>query len=182
LLLTMKRATDVEPPRTARAGLPVAAIGAGPVGLAAAAQLLDHGLEPLVLEAGAAAGASVAEWRHVRLFSPWRVNLDPASVRLLTAAGWQPPDPDELPTGGELLDRYLRPLAALPALAGRVRVRHRVAAVTRQGMDKVRGAGREDLPFAVRVLTPAGERDLPARAVIDASGTWGQPNPPRSRR
>jgi NADPH-dependent 2,4-dienoyl-CoA reductase/sulfur reductase-like enzyme len=171
----MARTIDTEPTRTA--GLPVAVIGAGPVGLAAAAHLLDRGLEPLVLEAGAAVGASVAEWRHVRLFSPWRFNLDPASVRLLTAAGWEPPDPDELPTGGDLLDRYLRPLAALPALAGRVRVRHRVATVTRQGVDKVRSAGREDLPFAVRVRTPGGERDLPARAVIDASGTWGQPNP-----
>jgi cation diffusion facilitator CzcD-associated flavoprotein CzcO len=37
---------------TARTGLPVVVIGAGPVGLAAAAHLLDRGLEPLVLEAG----------------------------------------------------------------------------------------------------------------------------------
>jgi hypothetical protein len=162
---------------TTPAGLPVAVIGAGPVGLATAAHLLDRGLEPLVLEAGSQVGASIAEWRHVRLFSPWRFNLDPTSVRLLTAAGWRPPDPDELPTGADLLDRYLRPLAALPALAGRVRVRHRVVAVTRQGVDKVRSDGREDLPFAVRVQTPDGELELLARAVIDASGTWEQPNP-----
>jgi hypothetical protein len=173
----MARNANPEPTRTAGAGLPVAVIGAGPVGLATAAHLLDRGLEPLVLEAGADAGASIAEWRHVRLFSPWRVNLDPASVRLLTAAGWRPPDPDELPTGGDLLDRYLRPLAALPALAGHLRLRHRVVAVTRQGVDKVRGAGREDLPFAVRVHPPDGERELLARAVVDASGTWWQPNP-----
>jgi NADPH-dependent 2,4-dienoyl-CoA reductase/sulfur reductase-like enzyme len=157
--------------------LPVAVIGAGPVGLAAAAQLLDRGLEPLVLEAGSQAGASIAQWAHVRLFSPWRFNLDPASVRLLAAAGWQPPDLGELPTGGDLLDRYLRPLAALPALAGRVRPQHRVTAVTRLGVDKVRSPGRQDLPFAVRVHTPDGERELLARAVVDASGTWGQPNP-----
>jgi NADPH-dependent 2,4-dienoyl-CoA reductase/sulfur reductase-like enzyme len=173
----MAREPDAEPTRTAGTGPPVAVVGAGPVGLATAAHLLDRGLEPLVLEAGADAGASIAEWRHVRLFSPWRFNLDPASVRLLTAAGWRPPDPDELPTGADLLDRYLRPLAALPALARHVRLRHRVVAVTRQGVDKVRDAGREDLPFAVRVHTPGGERDLPARAVVDASGTWGQPNP-----
>jgi NADPH-dependent 2,4-dienoyl-CoA reductase/sulfur reductase-like enzyme len=162
---------------TARTGLPVAVIGAGPVGLAAAANLLDRGLEPLVLEAGSQVGAGIAEWRHVRLFSPWRFNLDPASVRLLTAAGWQPPDPDELPTGADLLVRYLRPLAALPALAGHVHLQHRVVAVTRQGVDKVRSDGREDLPFAVRVHPPDGEQELLARAVIDASGTWGQPNP-----
>jgi NADPH-dependent 2,4-dienoyl-CoA reductase/sulfur reductase-like enzyme len=173
----MARDTHDGPTPTAGTGLPVAVVGAGPVGLATAAHLLDRGLEPLVLEAGAAVGASIAEWRHVRLFSPWRVNLDPASVRLLTAAGWRPPDPDELPTGADLLDRYLRPLAALPALAAHVRVRHRVVTVTRQGVDKVSSAGREDLPFAVRVRTPDGERDLLARAVVDASGTWGQPNP-----
>ncbi len=171
----MTRNPDRTP--TSRTGLPVAVIGAGPVGLATAANLLERGLEPLVLEAGSQAGASIAQWGHVRLFSPWRFNLDPASVRLLTAAGWQPPDPDALPTGADLLGRYLRPLAALPVLAGHVHLRHRVVTVTRQGVDKVRSAGRGDLPFAVRVHTPDGEQDLLARAVIDASGTWGQPNP-----
>jgi NADPH-dependent 2,4-dienoyl-CoA reductase/sulfur reductase-like enzyme len=74
--------------RTGRTGLPVAVIGAGPVGLATAAHLLDRGLEPLVLEAGSRVGANIAQWAHVRLFSPWRFDLDPASVRLLTAGGW----------------------------------------------------------------------------------------------
>ena len=55
-----------------RAELPVVVIGAGPVGLAAAAHLVDRGLEPLVFEAGTVAGASVREWGHVRVFSPWR--------------------------------------------------------------------------------------------------------------
>src|SRR5687768_11416859 len=58
--------------------LPVAVIGAGPVGLAAAAHLLSRGEAPLVLEAGEAAGASIREWGHVRLFSPWRSVVDPA--------------------------------------------------------------------------------------------------------
>ena len=37
--------------------LPVAIIGAGPVGLAAAAELLARGETPVVLEAGGAIGA-----------------------------------------------------------------------------------------------------------------------------
>jgi hypothetical protein len=82
------RLGDLEAVPSARAGLPVVVIGAGPVGLAAAAHLLDRGLEPLALEAGAGVGASIAQWRHVRLFSPWCLALDPVSVRLLTAAGW----------------------------------------------------------------------------------------------
>jgi hypothetical protein len=163
---------------TAHAGLPVVVIGAGPVGLAAAAHLLDRGLEPLVLEAGPRVGANVAQWRHVRLFSPWCLVLDPVSVRLLDQAGWTGPDPDALPTGADLLDGYLAPLAALPALAGRIRLDTRVVAVARHGLDKVRSPGRDQLPFQVRVRDRHGQlHDLQARAVIDASGTWTQPNP-----
>jgi len=48
----------------------VAVIGAGPVGLAAAAHLLERGLQPIVLEAGPEAGYAVRKWQHVQLFSP----------------------------------------------------------------------------------------------------------------
>ena len=162
----------------ASTGLPVVVIGAGPVGLAAATHLLDRGLEPLVLEGGSQVGASVAQWRHVRLFSPWCLALDPVSVRLLEQAGWAGPDPDALPTGADLLERYLEPLAAVPALSSRIRLSTRVVAVARHDLDKVRTLGRDQLPFLVRVRDRAGRlADLQARAVIDASGTWTQPNP-----
>jgi hypothetical protein len=53
-----------------------------------------------------------------------------------------------------------------------------VTAVTRQNADKVRTAGREDLPFVLRIAAPDGSmRRIEARAVIDASGTWNTPNP-----
>src|ERR687889_554195 len=87
--------------------LPVVVIGAGPVGLAAAAHLLEQGLEPLVLEAGDEPGAAVRAWAHVRLFSPWEYDVDAAAARLLESTGWSSPDPAELPTGAELLERYL---------------------------------------------------------------------------
>jgi Pyridine nucleotide-disulphide oxidoreductase len=162
----------------ARSGLPVVVIGAGPVGLAAAAHLLDRGLEPLVLESGPQVGANIAQWRHVRLFSPWCLALDPVSAGLLERAGWSGPDPDALPTGADLLEHYLEPLAALPALAGRIRLSTRVVAVARDDLDKVRGPGRDRLPFQVRIRDRDGRlADLQARAVIDASGTWTQPNP-----
>jgi 2-polyprenyl-6-methoxyphenol hydroxylase-like FAD-dependent oxidoreductase len=63
--------------------LPVVVIGAGPVGLAAAAHLLERGLEPLVLERGDDVATNVADWAHVRVFSPWSFNRDDAAVRLL---------------------------------------------------------------------------------------------------
>ncbi len=172
------RVDDPDATPSARTGLPVVVIGAGPVGLAAAAHLLDRGLEPLVLEAGPQVGANIAQWRHVRLFSPWCLALDPVSVRLLGAAGWTGPDPSTLPTGADLLDQYLQPLAAMPALTSRIRLHNRVVAIARRDLDKVRTPGRERLPFAVRVRVGSGRlHDLEARAVIDASGTWTQPNP-----
>jgi cation diffusion facilitator CzcD-associated flavoprotein CzcO len=105
---------DPDAAPSARSGLPVVVIGAGPVGLAATAHLLDRGLEPLVLEAGSQVGASIAQWRHVRLFSPWCLALDPVSARLLNQTGWTGPNPDALPTGADLLEHYLEPLAACP--------------------------------------------------------------------
>ena len=89
--------------------LPVAVIGAGPVGLAAAAHLIERGLEPLILEAGPTAGAAIEQWRHIRLFSPWRYNTDAAAVRLLAATGWESPRADGAAHGGELIDQYLGP-------------------------------------------------------------------------
>jgi thioredoxin reductase len=158
--------------------LPVAIIGAGPIGLAAAAQLIRRGAAPLVLEAGAAVGHSMRQWRHVSMFSPWRFNTDKAAVALLREAGWAHPPPDEIPTGGELVARYLEPLAALPVLSGRIRFDRRVIAVTRAGFDKVLTAGRFAQPFVLRVADAAGnETNILARAVIDASGTWRTPNP-----
>lgn len=157
--------------------LPVAVLGAGPVGLAAAAHLIERGLEPLILEAGEGVGASFASYRHVRLFSPWRYNVDKAARRLLAGHGWQAPNNEALPTAGELLDAYLAPLAALPGIASRLHLCNRVTAISRAGIDKVKTRGREDAPFLIRTSTAAGPREYLARAVIDATGTWHTPNP-----
>jgi hypothetical protein len=158
--------------------LPVAVIGAGPVGLAAAAHLLERGLEPLVLEAGPTVGAAIREWGHIRLFSTWQYNLDAAAVRLLERNGWEAPRPTALPYGNQIAAEYLEPLAATPELKDRIRTRSRVTAVTREGMDKGRSLGRENAPFVLRIQDPQGDVvEVLARAVIDASGTWSTPAP-----
>jgi NAD(P)-binding Rossmann-like domain len=157
--------------------LPVAVIGAGPIGLAAAAHLIERGFAPTMFEAGASVAAHLESYRHVQLFSPWRYNLDQAAVRLLEACGWSPPPLDALPTAGAMIDRYLSPLAQSAPVAATLRLSHRVTSVSREGFDKVKSKGREDAPFVIRVSTPAGTAEFKAWAVLDASGTWGTPNP-----
>ena len=170
--------TDATQISAAETRLPVAIIGAGPIGLAAAAQLLARGIEPLVLEAGSEVGHAVRAWRHVRMFSPWAFNTDAAARALLTAEGWAEPDPEFYPTGGELVDRYLAPLAASAALRGRIRSGVRVVGVARRDYGRLHnGEGRDAAPFVLHVETCCGTEAIEARAVIDCSGTWNAPNP-----
>ena len=164
-------------PGTASAAMPIAIIGAGPVGLAAAARLLAHGLDPLILEAHGGVGSAPRAWGHVRMFSPWRYNIDAASRRLLEGEGWQAPDPGHFPSGAELVSDYLEPLARTPAIASRLRLAARVTGITRAGLGKVRSAGRETAPFETRLASNGKEMRVFARAVIDASGTWSNPAP-----
>jgi hypothetical protein len=160
------------------ADLPVAVIGAGPIGLAAAANLVLRGEKPLVLEAGEAVGASVRRWSHVALFSPWKYLVDPAAARMLEDRGWERPDGERAPTGGEFVQMYLEPLAAIPEIGSLIQLDSRVIAVSRRGFDKVRSAGRGGAPFELVVRRGSGVTDkLLARAVIDASGTYENPNP-----
>ncbi|HVK24529.1 MAG TPA: NAD(P)-binding domain-containing protein [Actinokineospora sp.] len=155
--------------------LPVVVVGAGPVGLAAAAQAVARGLTPLVLEAGDSAGAAVAQWNHVRLFSAWSELVDPTAADLLATTGWQRPNPALYPTGEEWARLYLRPLAAV--LGDKVRFGARVVGVARRGRDRVVDSGRDTEPLTVHVATADGEERITAQAVIDASGTWTTPNP-----
>jgi len=158
--------------------LPIAVIGAGPVGLAAAAQLVARGLEPIVFEKGDDVGASLSQWAHVRVFSPWRYNIDRAAEALLTKAGWEAPGVTDLPTGAQMVDAYLKPLAALPEIAPHLRLSATVTSITRKGLDKVSNLGRKLAPFVIAWTDRNGmDHRTEARAVIDASGTWTQPNP-----
>lgn len=155
----------------------VAIIGAGPVGLAAAAHVIERGMTPVVLEAGPEAGHSVRQWRHVQLFSPWEYSIDKAAARLLAPTGWNSPDPAVYPTGAELLERYIDPLSQRTVLREVIRTNSRVTAVGRAGFDKARTRGREAAPFEIRYQNGKGPETLRADAVIDASGTWATPNP-----
>ncbi len=152
-------------------------IGSGPVGLAAAAHVLERGMRPIVLEAGPEPAHAVRQWRHVQLFSPWEYNVDKAASQLLSSSGWNSPDPAVYPTGAELLERYLEPLAGKTILKDVIRTSSRVTAVSRLGFDKAKTRGRDQAPFEIRYQNGRGPETLRADAVIDTSGTWFSPNP-----
>jgi hypothetical protein len=155
----------------------VAIVGAGPTGLAAAAHVLERGMTPIVLEAGPAAGHAVRQWSHVPMFSPWEYQIDKAAERLLAATGWNAPPAGDYPTGGELVERYLEPLATRTVLKNHIKLSSRVTAIGRAGFDKMKSNGRAFEPFTVRYQNGKGPESLKADAVIDASGTWFSPNP-----
>jgi thioredoxin reductase len=157
--------------------LPVAIIGAGPVGLAAAAHLVSSGESFVLFEAGAEVGASILTWSHVRLFSPWEFNIDQAARQLLTQNGWNAPKDSDIPTGAQLVNSYLRPLAELLQIKPHIQLGAKVAAVSRKGLNKVKTEGRDNLPFVLHIEKNNERYVVEARAVIDASGTWLTPNP-----
>ncbi|WP_214629604.1 NAD(P)-binding domain-containing protein [Paenibacillus agaridevorans] len=156
---------------------PVAIIGGGPVALAAAAQLTKRNMPFVLLEQGATVGASVLEWGHIQMFSPWEFNIDAAASELLAETGWVAPPKTDLPTGKQLFDSYLKPLAELKQLKSSILTESRVIAIHRKGFDKMKTAGREYVPFEVVYENNGVVSRIEASAVIDATGTWKTPNP-----
>jgi cation diffusion facilitator CzcD-associated flavoprotein CzcO len=111
------------------------------------------------------------------MFSPWEYNIDRAAARLLASTGWNSPEPHQYPTGAELYERYLEPLATKTVLAAHIRNASRVTNISRAGFDKLKSHGREAAPFEIRYRNGRGSEIVKADAVIDASGTWHSPNP-----
>ncbi|WHX62942.1 NAD(P)-binding domain-containing protein [Peribacillus frigoritolerans] len=157
--------------------LPVAIIGGGPVGLAAAAHLLKKGEKFIILEAGDSVGSSMLEWGHVRMFSPWQYNIDKAAKELLENAGWTSPDENALPTGHELVVEYLLPLSNLPEIKEQIILQAKVVGVAKKAHDKLKTGKRDTVPFQLYVEVNGDTQVIEAKAVIDSSGTWTNPNP-----
>ncbi|MDM5310664.1 FAD-dependent oxidoreductase [Peribacillus frigoritolerans] len=160
-----------------KSALPVAIIGGGPVGLAAAAHLLKKGEKFIVLEAGDSAGSSMLEWGHVRMFSPWQYNIDKAAKELLEKTGWTSPDEEALPTGRELVKEYLLPLSNLSEIKEQIILHAKVVGVAKKAHDKLKTGKRDTVPFQLYVEVNGDTKVIEAKAVIDSSGTWSNPNP-----
>src|SRR5207344_2956533 len=137
VLRTSRQQKAGEGARMSTADLPVAVIGGGPVGLAAAAHLITRNIPVKLYESGDTIAANVRDWGHVRLFSPWSFNTDQAAKAILKRHGWQEPRGDGMPTGGDLYEAYLRPLADTPEMRAVIDTKTAVKAISRQGIGKV---------------------------------------------
>ncbi|REK75582.1 NAD(P)-binding domain-containing protein [Paenibacillus paeoniae] len=157
--------------------LPVVIIGAGPIGLAAAAQLALRKVPFVVLEAGAGVAANIRNWQHVRLFTTWGNNIDADAKQLLERQGWELPPVTELPTGADLISKYLEPLSEVPEIKSSIRYNAKVISIAKKNQDKMKSANREQVPFVIYIHGEENNSRLEARAVIDATGTWSNPNP-----
>ena len=151
--------------------LPVAVIGAGPVGLAAAAHLEVRGIPFTLFEAGQTVASNIQSWKHIRVFSPWKYNIDKAARQLLNETKWQSPNDERLPTGGELFHQYFKPFYELPFIKSNTYLNSKVLSIGRKNLDKMKTFGRENLPFVIQVLHGDEVKQFEARAVIDATGT-----------
>lgn len=168
-------------PALAPAPAHVAILGAGPVGLEAALAAADAGWPFTVYESAARAGGNVSRWDHVRLFSPWPMNVSERMARHLRAAGYLPPQgSDCYPTGAELVAELLEPLAGLPEIAGRIAYRTRVLSVGREGLLKHEEIGTQERAvrsFRIVLRRPDGRMATAAASlVLDCTGTYATPN------
>ncbi len=159
----------------------VAILGAGPIGLDAALACLDNGWPCTVYESAASVAANVDAWSHIRLFTPWSMNVSTRMDAHLRAAGVQPPGPAEhCPTGAEFVEQLLRPLAELPELTDVIRNHTRVLAVARQGLlkhEEIGSTQRGSRPFRMLLEGPDGVEYVGhADLLLDCTGSYSQAN------
>jgi len=155
----------------------VVILGAGPIGLEAAARALEDGHDVKVVES-AQPGAHLDAWGHVQLFTPFGMNTGDAGVRALTTSGAVKtlPAADAMLRGREFRDAYLMPLAASIGERATLLMDATVIAVSRTTLLKNELPGRPERaadPFRVLYRGPGGEHELEADAVLDCTGTYG---------
>jgi thioredoxin reductase len=157
--------------------LPVAIIGGGPVGLAAAAHLSKRKIPFILFELGNSVGQNILSWKHISVFSPWKYNIDKVAEELLLETNWQAPNKEALPTGKELVEKYFNPLSQHPSIKPYIHLNSKVLSIGRKGLDKMKTANRENKPFVIKTIENDQTKYYEAKTVIDSSGTWNQPNP-----
>lgn len=157
----------------------VAILGSGPTGLEAALAAAEAGYSFAVYETAPEIAGHVADWGHVRLFTPWSMNVSPRARQALAAAGREVPDGDICPTGAELRRELLEEIADLPQIAPHLRLSSRVLGVGRRGLlkhEEISSAERARRPFRLLIERDGREQVEEADVVLDCTGSYGVPN------
>ncbi len=118
-------------------------------------------------------GDQVRRWGHVRLFSPFGMNVTPLGRAALPQANL-PADSDCI-TGREHVAAYLEPLAKSAALSGCFQTETMVLTIGRAGWLKSDAPGdarRGQAPFRLLVAQTNKERVDEADVVLDCTGTY----------
>lgn len=149
---------------------PIAIIGAGPIGLALAAKLSKSKTDFILLEKGKSVGANILEWGQVELFSTWENSVDKDAQTILEKNRVALPQLSQFPTGAALVNQYLQPLANTPQLVTKIKIDSEVHSIFYN--DK-KEASYFDIDFTQHGIS----KNIKAKIVIDASGTWGNFNP-----
>ncbi len=155
----------------------IAIIGAGPIGLEAALYARFLGYDVDVYEQGQL-GEHLQRWGHVQMFTPFEMNSSSLGRSAIRAQDndAQLPAADELLTGQQWLERYLRPLASTDLLSSCIHEHHRVLAVGREeALKSDMTSDRGELTFRV-LLENDAQSASEADVVIDTSGVFSQPN------
>ena len=152
----------------------IAILGSGPTGLEAALASHEHGFTFTLYEAAEHVAGHVQNWRHVRLFTPWRMNISARMLQALEQEGLDIPPLDACPTGGDLVDRLFQPLAELPWVAPSLKLGKRVVSVGREGLlkhEEIGSTARAQRPFRLLLEDREGRESIEsADIVLDCSG------------
>jgi hypothetical protein len=156
----------------------LAILGAGPVGLEAAlyARRLDL---PVTLYERGRPGEHWHRWGHVRLFTPFSMNVTPLgrAAVLADSPKHKFPTDTECITGREHVAAYLTPLAACSALKECLRPEIQVIQVGRRGLLREEALGeprRATAPFRLLLRDGKGhESTAEADLILDCTGTYG---------
>jgi cation diffusion facilitator CzcD-associated flavoprotein CzcO len=163
----------------------VLVIGAGPIGIEMALALVRSkafNVDVIVVERGSDVGCHITEhWADVTLFSPNYLNVSQTGLEVLSEftqdASCQQLDPAKFSTGGEFVEKYLKPVAAYlrANLKCSLLFNSTVVAASRKNLNKgtlPRLAGK----FEVMVDCNGSERYLECDYLVDCSGTVSTPN------
>ncbi|CAM9610670.1 unnamed protein product [Phaeothamnion confervicola] len=159
--------------------------GAGPIGLEFSTSAVARGHSVVCIERGACVAANVNAWKHVRLFSPWELNISPDGKAALAGLSLTLPPAKEFPTGAQLVTGYLQPLANRlieQSTQFQLLLNTVVVSVGKSQLLKrecIGGGARKGGKFRILVqdVNMGEDRFLePFDAVVDCTGTYGNGN------